>query len=84
MSLGIAGTYFECLILRHPASRGGASRDSTGESPVATGGFPLSGLNFVNIPLRVPRTRGIKDKPSRVVWLAGRFIRISWRSSGIK
>jgi hypothetical protein len=51
---------------------------------VACGGFPISGINFVNIPLRLSRTRGIKDEPSRVVWLAGRFIRISWRSSGIK
>ena len=51
---------------------------------VGCGGFPRSGINFVNIPLRHPDTRGIKDYPSRVVWLAGRFIRISRRSSGIK
>jgi len=50
---------------------------------VAGAGLLRFGINLVNIPLRLPHTRGIKDKPSRVVWLAGRFIRISWRSSGI-
>jgi hypothetical protein len=38
---------------------------------------------FVNTPLRSPARPWYKKKPSRVVWLAGRFIRISRRSSGI-
>jgi len=54
------------------------------DGPGISRDYPPWRINFVNIPLRLLCTRGIKDEPSRVVWLAGRFIRISWRSSGIK
>jgi len=40
--------------------------------------------NFVNTPLRYAIHRAITIEPSRAVWLAGRFNRISRRSSGIK
>jgi len=39
--------------------------------------------NSVNPRLRVWHERGIKEYVESSVWLAGRFIRISRRSSGI-
>ncbi len=39
--------------------------------------------NPVNLRLRVWHERGIKEYVESSVWLAGRFIRISRRSSGI-